>query len=195
MEQDRAPAVLPHHHDWRGRPLASDQVIVESIAASTASSGLTLQAEGRPGSFRSCLASPGAGRSSAATRHDWHGEWNYTCAEPARRHRRRRPDRAAEWAHPPHRPHPRLDQLITSLHDRLGDRRQPPAASASRPNSITCSARFGRAPADAGPAHSCGPAWLRKAKIAETPARKPLSSTGRATPHKERYPLGRASAS
>jgi hypothetical protein len=64
------------------------------------------------------------------TRHDWHGEWNYTlrpeppAAKPA-------PPPAgpgrAEWAHPALTglASAQWDQLITSLHDRLGD---PPAS-------------------------------------------------------------------
>ena len=44
MEQDRAPAVLPHHLNWRARPLTSHQVIVDTIAATTTSTGLTVTA-------------------------------------------------------------------------------------------------------------------------------------------------------
>jgi hypothetical protein len=42
---DRAPAVLAHLDDWRGRPLESHEVIVNTIAATTTRSGLTVHAE------------------------------------------------------------------------------------------------------------------------------------------------------
>ena len=117
--------------NWRGRPLASHQVIVESIAATTTATGLTVHAELGPGSYPAGLRLTRAQAGALPlTRHDWHGEWNYTLrpeppapppppppAGPGR----------AEWAHPaltgltP----AAWDQLITSLHDRLGD---PPAS-------------------------------------------------------------------
>ena len=45
--------------NWRGRPLASHQVIVESIAATTTATGLTVHAELDPGSYQPASASPG----------------------------------------------------------------------------------------------------------------------------------------
>jgi hypothetical protein len=114
--------------NWRGRPLTSHQVIVNSIAATTTATGLRVHAELDPGSY------PAGARVSKAqadalplTRHHWHGEWNYTL----------RPDPPAPPPAPPGPgltawAHPALtglapaawDQLITSLHARLGD---PPA--------------------------------------------------------------------
>ena len=65
--------------NWRGRPLASHQVIVNSIAAATTATGLRVHAEPGPGAY------PAGAKISRAeldalplARHPWHGEWNYT---------------------------------------------------------------------------------------------------------------------
>jgi len=113
--------------NWRGRPLASHQVIVQSIAATTTRTGLRVHAELDPGSY------PAGARITKAqiaglplTRHDWHGDWNYTLRpEPP----------AAPPPPPPPGPghaawaHPALtgltpaawQELITRLHARAGD--------------------------------------------------------------------------
>jgi len=65
--------------NWRGRPLASHEVIVQAIAATTTRTGLRVRAElddspyetGVKVSDRQMDALPLA-------RHDWHGDWNYT---------------------------------------------------------------------------------------------------------------------
>src|SRR5262252_8956142 len=92
--------------NWRGRPLASHQVIVNTIAATTTATGLTVRAGLDPGSY------PGGVKVSdeqmaalPLDHHHWHGDWNYTLrpqppapppppAPPARQPQR--PD----WAHP-----------------------------------------------------------------------------------------------
>jgi len=65
--------------NWRGRPLASHQVIVNSIAAATTRTGLRVHAELDTGAY------PAGAKVSKAeldalplARHPWHGEWNYT---------------------------------------------------------------------------------------------------------------------
>jgi len=113
--------------NWRGRPLASHQVIVNSIAATTTRAGLTVHAELDPGSYPAGIqVSKTQIDTLPLTRHDWHGDWNYTLrpeppappppAPPAG------PGRA-EWAHPALTglPPAQWDQLITTLHTRLGD--------------------------------------------------------------------------
>ena len=63
--------------NWRGRPLTSHQVIVQTIAATTTRTGLRVRAEldasaydtGVKVSDRQMDALP-------LTRHDWHGDWN-----------------------------------------------------------------------------------------------------------------------
>jgi hypothetical protein len=65
--------------NWRGRPLASHEVIVNTIAATATRTGLRVRAElddspyetGVKVSDRQMDALPLA-------RHDWHGDWNYT---------------------------------------------------------------------------------------------------------------------
>jgi Rhodopirellula transposase DDE domain len=65
--------------NWRGRPLTSHEVIVQTIAATTTRTGLRVRAEldtsaydtGVKVSDRQMDALP-------LTRHDWHGDWNYT---------------------------------------------------------------------------------------------------------------------
>jgi hypothetical protein len=92
--------------NWRGRPLTSLDVIVASIAATTTRAGLAVRAELDTGAYP-----PGAkitDEQVAAlpmTRHDWHGDWNYTLrpeppapspAAPGRPGRGERPG----WEHP-----------------------------------------------------------------------------------------------
>ena len=65
--------------NWRGRPLTSHEVIVQTIAATTTRTGLRVRAEldtsacdtGVQISDRQMDALP-------LTRHDWHGDWNCT---------------------------------------------------------------------------------------------------------------------
>jgi len=69
--------------NWRGRPLSSHEVIVNSITATTTSTGLTVDAVLDPGLYPTGvkisdkhmrhLEDTGIWR-----RHEWHGEWNYT---------------------------------------------------------------------------------------------------------------------
>src|SRR5207244_6147939 len=65
--------------NWRGRPLASHEVVVSTIAATTTSTGLRVHAELDTGTY------PAGAKVSKAemdalplARHHWHGEWNYT---------------------------------------------------------------------------------------------------------------------
>jgi hypothetical protein len=69
--------------NWRGRPLTSHEVIVQTIAATTTTTGLTVQAE-----LDDTLYPKGIKVSDTdmqtleatgiLTRDDFHGEWNYT---------------------------------------------------------------------------------------------------------------------
>ena len=122
--------------NWRGRPLASHQVIVNSIAATATATGLRVHAELDPGSYPAGQKISDAEISALPlTRHDWHGEWNYTLRpEPPAAPPPPPPSGpgTAEWAHPaltgldP----AAWDQLITVLHARLGD---PPRARRPQP--------------------------------------------------------------
>lgn len=68
--------------NWRGRPLTSHEVIVNTIAATTTSTGLTVHAELDPGEYPAGVKIPDRQMQDLTTdgvlhRHDFHGEWNY----------------------------------------------------------------------------------------------------------------------
>ena len=69
--------------NWRGRPLTSHDVIVEAIAATTTSTGLTVRAELDDATYPTGVKIPDSVMKSLETnqiltRHEFHGEWNYT---------------------------------------------------------------------------------------------------------------------
>jgi hypothetical protein len=69
--------------NWRGRPLTSHEVIVETIAATTTRTGLTVQAELDTAAYPTGVKIPDATMKSLETtgilvRHGFHGDWNYT---------------------------------------------------------------------------------------------------------------------
>jgi Rhodopirellula transposase DDE domain len=91
---------------WRGRPLTSYDVIISTIGAVTTRTGLAVTAVLDENDYPTGLGISDArmkdleGR--ALTRHEWHGEWNYTLlAIP----------RPAPEPGPPARPGPDLDAL------------------------------------------------------------------------------------
>src|SRR5437762_3249919 len=70
---------LVHHRNWRGKPLVSHQVIVELIAATTTKTGLTVRCELDQNSYPAGLKVSDADIEAVKiTRHDFHGDWNYT---------------------------------------------------------------------------------------------------------------------
>ncbi len=68
--------------NWRGKPLTSYETILELIGNTTTSTGLTVTAHRDTGAY------PTGEKASnkemkhlekiRITRHDWHGDWNYT---------------------------------------------------------------------------------------------------------------------
>jgi hypothetical protein len=68
--------------NWRGETLTSHEVVVNLIAATTTRTGLTVRAELDHAEYpRGIKVSDKQIRELEArviTRHDWHGEWNYT---------------------------------------------------------------------------------------------------------------------
>ena len=65
--------------NWRGRPLESHQVVVDLIGATTTRTGLKVHAELDPAVYPKGVKI--TDRQMAAlplTRHDFHGDWNYT---------------------------------------------------------------------------------------------------------------------
>lgn len=109
--------------NWRGRPLTSHEVIVNTIAATTTRTGLTVHAELDTSQYTTGVTvSDQQMASLPIIRHDWHGDWNYTLhpatlvdhpvdAEGEDEHLER-PDRA--WLH-----HPALTGLDPTRWDEL----------------------------------------------------------------------------
>ena len=65
--------------NWQGRPLTSHEVIVQTIAATTTRTGLRVHAELDTSSYGTGVKISDAQMSALPlTRHDWHGDWNYT---------------------------------------------------------------------------------------------------------------------
>jgi hypothetical protein len=69
--------------NWRGRPLTSHEVIVKTIAATTTGTGLTVRAELDEATYPTGVKIPDQDMKTlettgVLTRHDFHGEWNYT---------------------------------------------------------------------------------------------------------------------
>ena len=69
--------------NWRGRPLTSHEVVVNTIAATTTRTGLTVDAELDTGSYPKGIKIPDRDMKTlettgTLTRHDFHGEWNYS---------------------------------------------------------------------------------------------------------------------
>ncbi|MFJ9034725.1 ISAzo13 family transposase [Streptomyces sp. NPDC102274] len=65
--------------NWRGRPLNSHEVVVQSIAATTTRTGLTVHAELDTGAYPTGVKVSDAELNAApVTGHAFHGEWNYT---------------------------------------------------------------------------------------------------------------------
>ena len=84
-----APRADFHHRlfshissNWRGRPLTSHEVIVNSIAATTTRTGLSVHAELDDGRYPlGVKISDEQMATLPITFHDWHRDWNYTlCA-------------------------------------------------------------------------------------------------------------------
>jgi len=69
--------------NWRGRPLTSHEVIVNTIAATTTKTGLSVHAELDTSEYPAGVKIPdqqmrALEADGILTRHDWHPEWNYT---------------------------------------------------------------------------------------------------------------------
>ncbi len=65
--------------NWRGRPLTEYQVVIETIAATTTKSGLTVEAVLDQGTYPTKVKVSNAEmRAVPLTKQTFHGEWNYT---------------------------------------------------------------------------------------------------------------------
>lgn len=66
-------------HNWRGRPLETYQTIVNLIAHTTTTTGLTVQCELDPNHYPTKIKLTNQQKKSIPlVRHDFHGDWNYT---------------------------------------------------------------------------------------------------------------------
>ncbi|MBM0227464.1 ISAzo13 family transposase [Micromonospora sicca] len=111
--------------NWRGRPLTSHDVIVQTIAATTTRTGLRVHAALDTSTYDTGIrVSDRQHDALPLTRHDWHGEWNYTLRPEAYEHVNTTPDPFDQpspdlaWLHhpaltglPPHE----WDTLLTTL--------------------------------------------------------------------------------
>ena len=70
--------------NWRGRPLTSHEVIVNTIAATTTGTGLTVAAELDTGNYPNGIKITDQQmrdlECTTLRRHQFHGDWNYTVA-------------------------------------------------------------------------------------------------------------------
>ena len=70
--------------NWRGRPLISHEVIIETISAVTTRTGLTVKAVLDTGIYPKGIRIPDkdmkAFEARHLQRHEFHGNWNYTIA-------------------------------------------------------------------------------------------------------------------
>ena len=65
--------------NWRAKPLVSYRVIVDLISATTTTTGLTVHCELDESHYHKGIAVSDEQMASLdITRHDFHGEWNYT---------------------------------------------------------------------------------------------------------------------
>ena len=72
--------------NWRGRPLTSHEVVVQTIAATTTRTGLTVHAELDPGSYPTGQSvTDGEMATLALAPHHWHGAMELHPAPAARR--------------------------------------------------------------------------------------------------------------
>jgi hypothetical protein len=70
--------------NWRGRPLTSHEVVLNTIAATTTSTGLTVEAALDPGSYPTGIqVSREQLQALPITAHNRHGKWNYSIAPAA----------------------------------------------------------------------------------------------------------------
>jgi hypothetical protein len=71
--------------NWRGRPLTSHEVIVNTIAATTTATGLQVRAQLDTGTYPTGVKISDAQMAALPLHcHAWHGDWNYTLsAQPA----------------------------------------------------------------------------------------------------------------
>jgi hypothetical protein len=150
--------------NWRGRPLSSHEVIVQTIAATTTRTGLRVHAALDTNSYDTGIrVSDRQHEALPVTRHDWHGDWNYTLRPQPYPHINTDPDPFDQpspdlaWLHHPTLtglPAPQWDDLIgtlltlhprqreASLHQRRGHRPRMTAPGTGRRPVLTLADRL-----------------------------------------------------
>lgn len=69
--------------NWRGRPLTTYQTIVSLIASTTTTTGLTVRCELDPGDYPTKVKLTEQEKENIPiSRHEFHGDWNYTISQP-----------------------------------------------------------------------------------------------------------------
>jgi DDE family transposase len=114
--------------NWRGRPLTSHEVIVETIAATTTRTGLRVNAQLDTGTYPTGIRISDAQMAALPIiRHDFHSDWNYTlhpsppdtgpAGQPCNPVGTPDPPNPADLAHPDLTglSHQELDQLVAAL--------------------------------------------------------------------------------
>jgi hypothetical protein len=89
VEPHRTPAVQPHLDELAGPPLESHEVIIETIAATTTKTGLTVRAVLDTSTYPKGIKISDAMKEFEAAhlaRHEFHGDWNYTIAARTSQH-------------------------------------------------------------------------------------------------------------
>ncbi len=75
------------YQNWRGRPLTSRLAVVELIAATTTTTGLTVACELDTTTYQKGIKVTAAEMATLSiTRDDFHPEWNYTISPRAKDH-------------------------------------------------------------------------------------------------------------
>jgi len=84
MEQDRAPAVLPHHSQLARKAADQPQVVVNTIAATRTRTGLRVRAELDTSAYPpACLSVSNVAAPLPIQPHEHRGAWNYSITPSA----------------------------------------------------------------------------------------------------------------
>ncbi|GAU71512.1 putative transposase [Streptomyces sp. NBRC 110611] len=206
--------------NWRGRPLTSHEVIVNSIAATTTRAGLRVDACLDTGSYPTGVeVSDTRLAALPISRHVFHGDWNYTLHPTAEAAATTEaiPTARDEWPRAPTLPEligmtvPELDELITRLADLrqaqreervrshpIDDARTSPEPGVRPPSCSPiaswppCSTCAWACPTTPSPG-SCGPAQPPSTASSKRPGSCSRSSATPWSPSRPRHTCRRAS--
>ena len=169
--------------NWRGRPLTSHEVVVQTIAATRTSSGLRVEAALDPGDYPTGVAiSKERFAALPLERHATHGAWNYTLRPAAAatavsegttgralRPARRRQDMLAKLG----------DQRLTGHDQRRTRQPVPPRWPRSRPPAPSSDTASSAAAGPGGPPATSAPG---RCSTTRRGCCSPSSTSGRSAP-------------